>query len=684
MREMGIISRIIHYKNIYLRLIFILIIIQFMIMPLSQGFIENSFQKGWSITEIISTESSGSNQWPSIDFDSNGILHVVWMDNSPIDSSGGDSDILYKFKTNDGSWSTTEVVSTESYSFSGMPSICVDHFDNIHVTWHDYTNYGSSGSDGDIFYKYKSPSGTWSTTEVVSTESTSSSSKPCIDVEDDGTVHIAWEDYSYYSSSGNDADIFYKYKSPSGTWSNTEVVSTDSYDYSIHASLRVDTVGFIHIVWHDYTNYDGCGFDNDIFYKSKSPDGYWSNTEVVSTESSSYSLYPILDVDLDRCVHVAWKEKIYNENPDDWDVLYKYKPNGDDWTTTEVVTYESSRRSDNHTLVVDHEGTVHIIWDEITEYGGSGSDNDIFYKYKNNEGYWTNAEVVSTESSMYSRWPSSVIDDNGVIHIVWGDQYVYSSTPSYICYKSKSNDQPIADFIYSPSDPHPNEFIQFTDMSYDITGYIVQWYWDFGDANFSNIQHPTHSYTTSGTYTVSLLVTNNLGGMDSVVKTINISSLEINDVNQSVFNRGFPIRRVLNNDWAAAQNFTPSVDVLTKIELYLRKFGNPEFDLSIEIRKDSLQGEIIKTVYYTPGNIDTNWQWYSIELNNVTIPSNSVYYIICLPTPDYVTTTNGYEWGYAFGNQYDGGSFWFTRDGGGLWRDLPSRYDFTFKTYGYY
>jgi hypothetical protein len=35
------------------------------------------------------------------------------------------------------------------------------------------------------------------------------------------------------------------------------------------------------------------------------------------------------------------------------------------------------------------------------------------------------------------------------------------------------------------------------------------------------------------------------------------------------------------------------------------------------------------------------------------------------------------------GNQYDQGSFWFTRDGGGLWRDLATMYEFTFKTCGY-
>ncbi len=50
-------------------------------------------------------------------------------------------------------WSITEVVSTESTSTSYSSSITVDSIGNIHVTWKDYTDYAGSGADEDIFYK---------------------------------------------------------------------------------------------------------------------------------------------------------------------------------------------------------------------------------------------------------------------------------------------------------------------------------------------------------------------------------------------------------------------------------------------------------------------------------------------------------------------------------------------------
>jgi gliding motility-associated-like protein len=44
---------------------------------------------------------------------------------------------------------------------------------------------------------------------------------------------------------------------------------------------------------------------------------------------------------------------------------------------------------------------------------------------------------------------------------------------------------------------------------------ISSWYWDFGDGNFSNLENPTHLYEQGGSYTVNLIVTDELGCSDS-------------------------------------------------------------------------------------------------------------------------------------------------------------------------
>ena len=81
----------------------------------------------------------------------------------------------------------------------------------------------------------------WSITEVVSTESTDGSRHPSLMVDSDGVVHVAWYDYTDYGGSGSDLDIFYKYKTGGGSWSTAEVVSTESTDHSMSPSLSVDS-----------------------------------------------------------------------------------------------------------------------------------------------------------------------------------------------------------------------------------------------------------------------------------------------------------------------------------------------------------------------------------------------------------------------------------------------------------
>ncbi|RYE11822.1 MAG: PKD domain-containing protein, partial [Sphingobacteriales bacterium] len=50
--------------------------------------------------------------------------------------------------------------------------------------------------------------------------------------------------------------------------------------------------------------------------------------------------------------------------------------------------------------------------------------------------------------------------------------------------------------------------VKFQDLS---TGYPQSWVWDFGNGNSSTLQHPTATYLTPGTYTVTLTVTNTNG-----------------------------------------------------------------------------------------------------------------------------------------------------------------------------
>lgn len=66
--------------------------------------------------------------------------------------------------------------------------------------------------------------------------------------------------------------------------------------------------------------------------------------------------------------------------------------------------------------------------------------------------------------------------------------------------------------------------VQFTDQSTGGTGNInTTWDWDFGDGNISNLQNPLHTYTSAGSYTVTLKVTNDKGCTKTVSRAAYIN-----------------------------------------------------------------------------------------------------------------------------------------------------------------
>lgn len=58
--------------------------------------------------------------------------------------------------------------------------------------------------------------------------------------------------------------------------------------------------------------------------------------------------------------------------------------------------------------------------------------------------------------------------------------------------------------------------VQFTDSSTTASGTIVDWTWDFGDGILSKQQHPLHTYSTPGSFTISLTVRNSVGCVSTV------------------------------------------------------------------------------------------------------------------------------------------------------------------------
>lgn len=94
-----------------------------------------------------------------------------------------------------------------------------------------------------------------------------------------------------------------------------------------------------------------------------------------------------------------------------------------------------------------------------------------------------------------------------------------------------SADKPVASFISNVSSGTTPLSVQFMDNSLNSP---TSWTWLFGDSTTSTSQNPTHTYTTSGTYTVTLIAKNSAGS-DTLTKTGYITAAKAASVPSVLF-----------------------------------------------------------------------------------------------------------------------------------------------------
>jgi PKD repeat protein len=143
-------------------------------------------------------------------------------------------------------------------------------------------------------------------------------------------------------------------------------------------------------------------------------------------------------------------------------------------------------------------------WDANTTNGGEIGDqcNFVF-----------GPAIGSTSSGSYDE-------------LVNGDPYYVQeqwSNASTSCVMNLGAAAPTASFTYSPSSPTALDPVSFDGSgSHDNNsgGSIVSYTWDFGDGGSSNSETPSHTFATSGTYTVKLTVENSAGLTASTSETV--------------------------------------------------------------------------------------------------------------------------------------------------------------------
>jgi endonuclease/exonuclease/phosphatase family metal-dependent hydrolase len=87
-----------------------------------------------------------------------------------------------------------------------------------------------------------------------------------------------------------------------------------------------------------------------------------------------------------------------------------------------------------------------------------------------------------------------------------------------------SNQPPKVSVSASPTSGVAPLFTSFSTSVSDPDGYIASYYWNFGDNTSSTTAVPTHTYSSAGSYTASLTVTDNSGATATASVVISVSA----------------------------------------------------------------------------------------------------------------------------------------------------------------
>jgi hypothetical protein len=315
---------------------------------------------------------------------------------------------------------TTELITPSSSLDSQYPDITLDAEGNVHVVWQE-----NSSLYYDIYYKmFNVTDETWIPAELVSTGCTYDSIEPAIAVDADGNVNVVWTDKTTIASDGADMDIFYNYRSGlSGTWNGPQVVSTTSTTVSEEPDIVVDAIGDAFIVWTDYADCTGdSGSDADIFYKHRvRGTGLFDSVELVSIDSTTASYSPAIAIDDSGNIHVTWDDLTdYGGAGTDRDIFYSKRTIG--WSSATVISTASNSASYDPAICIDNLNNIHIAWRDFANYLDSGSDFDIFYKNFNSTlTEWGTTQVISTGSPGDSNYVDIAADSQNNIYCTWMD-----------------------------------------------------------------------------------------------------------------------------------------------------------------------------------------------------------------------------------------------------------------------
>jgi len=294
---------------------------------------------------VYNAEEAG---YPTMAVSKSGSCYLTFQDGRVISY-----DIFLKSYENY-SWASGAANVSNNDGGSAYSGCAVSPADNyLYVVWQDGTVTTWQG-----FFRYRSPSGSWSSTSTLPVYG--NVYMPQIAIDGSGTAHVVW-------MARDGASVRYARnpdpKNPSG-WRDEAVVKMPTNTEWAWPKIAVDTAGNAYVVW-----LDGTTGNQQVFFRRRTADGAWH--EVMNASGTS-GFADEADIAVNRsqlAVYIAWSEG---------GEIYMNSYAGGSWSG--AVNYSAtSGNSIMPSVAVDYSGKIHLAWADNTSgnydiyYLGSGS-----------------------------------------------------------------------------------------------------------------------------------------------------------------------------------------------------------------------------------------------------------------------------------------------------------------------
>jgi len=358
-------------------------------------------QADWMPTKRL-TWTSGWSEYPAVATDPFGIIHLVWLDDTP-----GNYEIYYKKSANGGdTWTGAKRLTWNPAVPKSQPKIAADSSGHLHVVWHD-----SALGNAEIYYRRSTDGGASWTAGLAISGTSGESYLGNIVVDSSDNLVVAWRD--------DTAHGIYCTKSTNGgvSWLPSQRITWLS-GWSNFPCLATGPSGSLHVVWRNDTS------GNQEIYHTKSTDGgaSWTVAKRITWTSGS-SDRPSLAVDPSGNLQLVWQD----DTPGNVEIYYRKSADGGaTWPTVRRLTWTPSW-TDRPSIAADSWGNLHVVWEDQTDGW------EIYYKKSNDGGAsWTPNKRI-TWGNRDCVWPGVAVDDYNYVHVVW--TYGCPAYPGEIYYR---------------------------------------------------------------------------------------------------------------------------------------------------------------------------------------------------------------------------------------------------------